>query len=671
VCLLFALCASVSSIARAQQRTNNTDDDTFGATANVAAPVTARVSEDATAAGTTVTAGGRAHALESVPEALSEVPGAQVQSQGGYGAPATVALRSGQASHVSVLLDEIPLDTPDTGAFDLSLLPLGLLERVEVYRGGAPAWLGDGAIGGVVRLVPLQARDTHAQLELGAGSFGRYELALQNALAPERAAHPSLLAYAHLSGADNDYPYEDGVTRFVSGDERTLAQRNARVDSGDGFLHGAIDVAGGRLSALLLASGRAQGVPGSLALPAEHAHRQLIRALAGVGYARERRDDDGERRYRVQLSASASQQTQRVSDGDELGMGLPIESDDLWRRATVRAGAGVRVLPWLEPSVVASAALDGFAPDNPLAFSAPPRASRRSSEAFALEPRLYGMLGSVRAELRPSLRLELDQARIEDPDRDAAASTHDDAIAPTYRVAGLLAPLPSLALTASAASGKRLPSLFELFGDRAFVAANPKLAPERSRTVEAGVQAAGRAGLLRGSAELHGFLLWVDDLIRYKRQSQLTLRAENAARAKIAGLELGLDGGVGDHVQLTAALSAQRGRNQVDRTLPLQPNWQLLVRPELSFALPPLDRARLFVEAQHVGLTYLDDENLSSLPPRTTLGFGAGVELWQRRLSVLARVRNLFDVNASDVLGRPLPGREILLSLALREDYAW
>jgi iron complex outermembrane receptor protein len=277
----------------------------------------------------------------------------------------------------------------------------------------------------------------------------------------------------------------------------------------------------------------------------------------------------------------------------------------------------------------------------------------------------------VRAELRPSLRLELDQARIEDPDRDAAASTHDDAIAPTYRVAGLLAPLPTLALTASAASGKRLPSLFELFGDRAFFAANPRLAPERSRTVDAGVQAAGRAGLLHGSTELHGFVLWVDDLIRYKRQSQLTLRAENAARAKIAGLELGLDGGVGDHVQLTAALSAQRGRNQVDRTLPLQPNWQLLVRPELSFALPPLDRARLFVEAQHVGLTYLDDENLSSLPPRTTLGFGAGVELWQRRLSVLARVRNLFDVNASDVLGRPLPGREILLSLALREDYAW
>ena len=672
VCLLAALCASAASHARAQQAA---DDDELGATANVAAPVTARASEDATASATVVTVGEREHALESLPEALREVPGARVQSSGGYGALSTVALRSGQANHVSVLLDTIPLDTPDSGAFDLSLIPLALLERIEVYRGGAPVWLGDGAIGGVLRLVPAQARATHAQADLGYGSFGHYELALSNALARSSAPHPSLLAYAHLSGADNDYLYEDDqVTRFVSGDEQLVPQRNARVDDGDGFLHAGVDLAGGRLSALVSGSGRTQGLPGPLAQPAEHAHRQLIRVLAGAGYLRERFAADGERENRVQLSASASQQSQRVSDDSELGTGLPLETDDLWRRATLRAGGSVRVLPWLEPTLLASAALDGFAPDNPLAFSAPPRVSRRSSEAFALEPRVYGMLGDVRAELRPSLRVELSQARIFDPDLDGAANTsaHSDSVAPTYRLAGLLAPLPALALTASAASGKRLPSLFELFGDRAFVDASPALRPERSRAFDLGVNAAGKSGLLHGSAELHGFLLFVDDLIRYERSSQMTLRAANAARARIAGLELGLDAGVGRYLNVTAALSAQHSRNQLERSLPLQPGFELLVRPELSFPVPQLDRALLFVELEHVGLLYLDDSNNStSLPPRTMLAFGAGLELLQRRLRLLARVRNAFDVRASDVLSRPLPGREILLSLALREDYAW
>jgi vitamin B12 transporter len=665
VCLLAAL--SAGSGARAQQ---SSDDVELGATANVPAPVSARASEDATATATMMTVGERQHALESLPEALREVPGARVQDSGGYGALSTIALRSGQANHVSVLLDTIPLDTPDTGAFDLSLIPLSLLDRIEVYRGAAPVWLGDGAIGGVVRLLPAQARATHAQADLGYGSFGHYELALSNALARDEAPHPSLLAYAHLSGADNDYLYEDDkVTRFVSGDERLVAQRNARVDDGDGLLHAGADVAGGRLSALIAASGRTQGLPGPAAQPAEHAHRQLIRVLAGAGYLRERRGSDGEREARVQLSASASQQSQRVSDDDELGSGLPIESDDLWRRASVRAGGSLRVLPWLEPTVLASAAIDGFAPDNPLAFSAPPRASQRTSEAFALEPRVYGLIAGMRAELRPSLRVELDQARIFDPG--ATTTAGSDAVAPTYRIAGLLSPLPALALTASAASGKRLPSLFELFGDRALVDANPALDPERSRTIDAGVELAGRAGLLHGSAQLHGFLLFVDDLIHYERSSQMTLRAENSARAKIEGLELGVDGGLGEHVSLAAAVSTLRGRNQQGYTMPLQPGFELLVRPELSFSVPQLDRALLFVEIHHVGLLYLDDSETTSLPPRTTLSIGAGVELLQRRLSLLARVRNAFDVHASDVLSRPLPGREILLSLALREDYAW
>ncbi|HMI94227.1 MAG TPA: TonB-dependent receptor, partial [Polyangiales bacterium] len=302
---------------------------------------------------------------------------------------------------------------------------------------------------------------------------------------------------------------------------------------------------------------------------------------------------------------------------------------------------------------------------------APPRASRRSSEALAFEPRVYGLLSGMRAELRPSLRVELSQARIGDPER-SSPETSSNAVAPTFRIAGLLAPLPALAFSASAASGKRLPSLFELFGDRAFVVASPELQPERSRTIDAGVNLARRAGLLRGQAELRGFVLWIDDLIRYERTAQLSLRAANAARARIEGLELGLDGELGEHLRLSAALNAQRSENQLGRSLALQPGFELYVRPELAFSLASRERATLFVEVQQVGLIYLEDsKNSTSLPPRAAFGFGASVELVQGLLLLQARVRNAFDTLARDVLSRPLPGREILFSLALRETYRW
>ena len=669
--LLCALCTSAGGSARVRAQVGRNDDE-LGATAQVAAPVTARAAEDASAAATVVTVGGRTSALESLPEALSEVPGARVQSNGGHGALSTISLRSGQANHTRVLLDTIALDTPDTGAFDLGLIPLELLERVEVYRGGAPVWWSEGAIGGVVRLVPAQAHDTRARAVLGYGSFGHYDLTLTHALARGEGARPSLLAYAHASGADNDYTYEDDVTRFVSGDERRLQQRNARVDAGDGLLHAGVDLGGGRLSLLLAGAGRTQGLPGPLAQPAEHAHRQLVRVLAGAGWLREGLSADGEREHRLQLSVSLSQQTQRVSDRGELRMGQPVESDDLWRRASVRAGGGLRVLPWLEPSMVASASFDVFEPDDLLAFSAPPRSSRRTSEALAFEPRVYGELAGMRAELRPSARIELTQARIASAEGGAVSgSDATDAVAPTFRIAGLLAPWPALAFSVSAASGRRLPSLFELFGDRAFIDPSPGLRPERSRALDAGATLAGRSGTLHGQAELRGFVLWLDDLIRYERTAQLSLRADNSTRARIAGLELGLDGGLGEHLSVAAALSAQRSANAIDQTLPLQPGFELFVRPELSFPVRQLDRAGLFVEVHHVGIMYLGRDESPSLAPRAVLGFGASIELLQRRLVLQARVRNAFDQPGQDVLSRPLPGREILLSLALGDSYRW
>jgi iron complex outermembrane receptor protein len=281
------------------------------------------------------------------------------------------------------------------------------------------------------------------------------------------------------------------------------------------------------------------------------------------------------------------------------------------------------------------------------------------------------MLAGSRVELRPSARVELSQAHIADPEL-PAGETRSDAVAPTFRLAASIAPLPALSFSLSAASGKRLPSLFELFGDRAFIAASPELRPERSRTIDAGAQLTGRAGALRGRAELHGFVLWVDDLIRYVRLSQLTLRARNATRARIAGIELGLDGELGRHLRLTGSLSAQHSESPLGARLALQPGFELYARPELAFQVLSADRAALFVEAQHTGIIYLDDrDNRTSLPPRTTFGVGASLELLQRRLLLQARVRNAFDTLARDVLSRPLPGREILFSLALRESYRW
>jgi outer membrane receptor protein involved in Fe transport len=356
-----------------------------------------------------------------------------------------------------------------------------------------------------------------------------------------------------------------------------------------------------------------------------------------------------------------------VSDLEgELGISDASASDDSWRRGYLRAAGSLRVLPFLEPTLVASFTRDEFEPHDPLAFSMPPRPSGRSTEALALEARLYGRLGDTFVELRPSARLAFSQTAIAGETLNAPDRGGDD-VSATYRVAALIAPWPALSFSASAATGVRLPSILELFGDRVYQLPNPTLVPERSKTADASVVLRGRLGALRGSAELRGFALFIDDLIRYERTAQFTARPENIASGRILGLEFGLQGTYGRHLSLVSSLTALATRNQFGKALPFRPPLELLVRPELVLYPPIADRAALFAELEHVAFTYLDEANRTFLDGRSLLGVGAALSLLDDRVVVQARVANLLDDLATDVLSHPLPGREFLLSLTVQD----
>lgn len=653
-----------SARARAQDTDPSTAEPGYGAHARIRAPIAATASEDATASGTALAVESRMSALESVAEVIADAPGARVESTGGLGAFSGVALRGAGLAHTTVLLGDIPLSTPDAGAFDLSLVPLESLESVEIYRGGAPVWWSDGAIGGVVRLVPRRAKQRFLQARAGAGSFGRAELSATSSLVLDGGA---LLSHVGFQRADNDYPYpEDGQTAFVPGDDTTLEQRNARIDAGHGLVHASADVLGGRLDAVATAHGRTEGIPGPLAAPTARTRRKLVRALGALAYTREGRARGGERAYRVQALASASYQNNRLTDDGELGISRLVASDDDWSRAYARVAGSVAAAAFLEPTVVLSVARDDYRPEDPLAFSNPPRPSGRSTQAVAFEPRVHGELGGVALELRPSVRGQWTQASIwvsDGPPGAQAREQRDEAFA-TYRVAGVIAPVRALALSASLSTGVRVPSLLELFGDRVYQTPNLDLRPERSRSLDVSAVLKGRAGALAGSAELRGFALSIDDLISYVRNAQHTVRAENLDSAEVLGIEAGLRGALGRHLALHAAATALRTRNQFGREVPLRAPLLAQARPELSLFPAFADRVALFAEVEHTAFMYLDDSNLTSLPGRTIFSAGALVELIAERLTISARLYNITDRLATDVVSRPLPGRQLLVAVS-------
>lgn len=105
--------------------------------------------------------------------ALNLLGSALVEQQGGTGAQAAVRLRGADSRDTLVLVDGVPLTDVTSGASTIALLPVALIERIEVVRGNLSALYGANATGGVVQIFTRRGREGwDAQAALGAGSRG-------------------------------------------------------------------------------------------------------------------------------------------------------------------------------------------------------------------------------------------------------------------------------------------------------------------------------------------------------------------------------------------------------------------------------------------------------------------------------------------------------------------
>ncbi|MCK5148733.1 TonB-dependent receptor [bacterium] len=113
---------------------------------------------------------------QDIGELLTRLPDVAVQRTGGPGSPQRVSIRGSQSSQVLILLDGAPLNDPATGETDLSIIPLSIVENIEVIKGGASHQYGAGALGGVIRITTRQRSHNEYVLETGFGSLGLYRL---------------------------------------------------------------------------------------------------------------------------------------------------------------------------------------------------------------------------------------------------------------------------------------------------------------------------------------------------------------------------------------------------------------------------------------------------------------------------------------------------------------
>ena len=109
----------------------------------------------------------------SLADAVRSVPGLHVESTGREGALTSLFARGGESDHNLVLIDGVRVNQSG-GAFDLSRISAGEIERVEVVRGAQSSLWGSDAMGSVVQVFTRRAGSGTVGVAADAegGSFG-------------------------------------------------------------------------------------------------------------------------------------------------------------------------------------------------------------------------------------------------------------------------------------------------------------------------------------------------------------------------------------------------------------------------------------------------------------------------------------------------------------------
>ncbi|MGJ1262651.1 TonB-dependent receptor [Sphingobacterium spiritivorum] len=134
--------------------------------------------------------------------ALDRVSGVRVRETGGVGSDMNLSINGYSGKQIKIFIDGIPMEGFGS-SFQLNNIPINLAERVEVYRGVVPVWLGADAMGGAINIVTGSSKKNYVDASYSYGSFNTHRTTINAGLTSKSGYTLQLNAYQNYS--DNNY----------------------------------------------------------------------------------------------------------------------------------------------------------------------------------------------------------------------------------------------------------------------------------------------------------------------------------------------------------------------------------------------------------------------------------------------------------------------------------
>jgi len=598
--------------------------------------------------------------FEDAATLLSRLAGVRVLQYGGLGGYATVSIRGSSANQVLLFLDGVPLNNAYLGVANIADLPLGGLQRIEVYRGFSPPHLGSSAIGGAINLVSFDGDDGEASsLTAGvtAGSYGteRYMISLGAGMGRIRVR-----AHASHTRSDGDFSFtDDAATPLNPLDDRTATRFNNDFASWN--IIGRVEIDLPLVSKLglchnaLLREGGVAGIGANQSLTARSERNTHITYLEAEP------EPLLSRRIETEFTLFHSWTADRFHD--PLGE-ITAARQEADNRIVVHGGNGrVRLYPHRLPvslDLFFEGRKERFHPVSliPAQSEGPDRlrSVRTLSLSGDLRPAGDRLVLTVGGRIERYASEFYEEAPFPwlppNPTGKVTATERTPQAGFRWHL------LPQLCVKGNWGRYHRIPTFLELFGNLGSVTGNPGLEPERGVNRDIGIILRADRFLVLENPFLE--LVYIDNevenLILFFPNSQYTSTPVNIGSASIRGIEATCSGSIGRILGLSGSYALLDGRDT--GPIPYYNGNRLAGRPvHLASGRIDLTRAhwKAGYELHYIGSNYLDQANMTEVPARAI--HNAMIEVSSHGISVSFEARNLGDDRISDVNGFPLPGR--------------
>ncbi len=114
-----------------------------------------------------------AGSIANLDDAVGRSTGVKIRRQGGAGSDFDLAINGLSGNSIRYFIDGVPMDSRGSD-IRIDNLPVSSVNRIEIYKGVVPGYLGSDALGGAVNIVTNQEKKNFLDVSVGGGSFHTY-----------------------------------------------------------------------------------------------------------------------------------------------------------------------------------------------------------------------------------------------------------------------------------------------------------------------------------------------------------------------------------------------------------------------------------------------------------------------------------------------------------------